>query len=74
MPTLMSACGVLCSACPACRAAERGAAHQARTATAWRRIYGLREAPESMRARTAATAAAWPTPAPPSSAMVDQAA
>ncbi len=43
MTRMMSACGVLCSQCPAHLAREKGRAHQKRTADAWRRIYGLRE-------------------------------
>ncbi len=45
MSDLMAACGVLCSGCPAYHANQRGAAHQERTAVAWRRIYRLRETP-----------------------------
>ncbi len=45
---MMSACGVLCSSCPAYRGAEKGRAHQERTAEAWRRIYHLREPPENI--------------------------
>ncbi len=44
----MSACGVICSECPAYHARAKGAAHQRRTAQAWRRIYGLRERPENI--------------------------
>lgn len=40
MEAVISACGVLCSGCAAYRAAALGADHQARTADAWRRIYG----------------------------------
>ena len=43
---MMSACGVLCSECPAYHAAEQGRAHQERTVEAWRRIYGLSEIPK----------------------------
>jgi hypothetical protein len=42
----MSACGVLCSECPAHQGAEKGPEHQARVVEAWRRIYGLEEKPE----------------------------
>jgi hypothetical protein len=38
---MVSACGVLCTDCPAYQANATGPAHQARTADAWRRIYGL---------------------------------
>jgi hypothetical protein len=41
MEKTISACGVLCSACPAYMAASKGIAHQKRTAKAWQRIYGL---------------------------------
>ena len=40
---MMSACGVLCSECPAYHAEAKGVAHQRRTVEAWRRIYGLSE-------------------------------
>lgn len=43
MSSMISSCGVICSDCPAYMAASKGAAHQKRTATAWRRIYGLEE-------------------------------
>lgn len=43
MDSRMSACGVLCSDCPAYLAATKGVAHQKRTAEAWQRIYGLQE-------------------------------
>ena len=45
---MMSACGVLCSECPAYHAATRGIKHQRETADAWRRIYGLTEKPEDI--------------------------
>lgn len=45
---MMSACGVLCSSCPAYRAETKGRRHQERTAAAWRRIYHLRETPENI--------------------------
>ena len=48
MKTMMSACGVLCSDCPAYLGASKGVAHQQRTADAWRRIYGLNETPENI--------------------------
>ncbi|MFB3890558.1 MAG: DUF3795 domain-containing protein [Phycisphaerae bacterium] len=44
----MSACGILCSGCPAYRGKTRGAAHQERTAEAWRRIYELGEQPANI--------------------------
>ena len=40
---IVSACGVLCSDCPAYFGLEKGLEHQLGTAAAWRRIYGLRE-------------------------------
>jgi len=40
---MISACGVMCSECPAYHAAEKGVAYQRRIAAAWRRIYGLKE-------------------------------
>lgn len=40
---MMSACGVLCSECPAYHARTKGPAHQQRVADAWRAIYGLDE-------------------------------
>lgn len=43
MTRMMSACGVLCSDCPAYFADAKGVAHQERTASAWQRIYGLNE-------------------------------
>ena len=45
---MMSACGVLCSECPAYLGSARGVAHQRRTAEAWHRIYGLSEKPEDI--------------------------
>jgi hypothetical protein len=39
---------VLCSECPSYLAAAKGAAHQQRTADAWRRIYGLSEKAENI--------------------------
>ncbi len=43
MARMMSACGVMCSVCPAFHGEAKGAAHQAKTAEAWLRIYGLNE-------------------------------
>lgn len=43
---MMSACGVLCSECPAYLGASKGIAHQERTVEAWERIYGLKETAE----------------------------
>jgi len=40
---MISACGVLCSDCPAYLGKSKGVAHQKRTAAAWRRIYRLNE-------------------------------
>ena len=40
---MMSACGVLCSDCPAYHGEAKGVAHQQRTVAAWRRIYKLNE-------------------------------
>lgn len=48
MATMMSACGVLCSDCPAYQGAAKGVAHQKATAAAWRRIYGLNEPAENI--------------------------
>ncbi|HEV2401379.1 MAG TPA: DUF3795 domain-containing protein [Candidatus Sulfotelmatobacter sp.] len=48
MSKLISACGVLCSDCPAYHAQDKGMAHQQDTADAWLRIYGLPELPESI--------------------------
>lgn len=45
---MMSACGVLCSECPAYHGAAKGVAHQQRTVEAWGRIYGLSEAAEDI--------------------------
>jgi len=41
MTRMMSACGVLCSSCPAFHGREKGLEHQKRTAAAWKRIYRL---------------------------------
>ena len=46
MTKLMSACGVMCSECPAYHGAAKGVAHQRQTVEAWLRIYGLSETPE----------------------------
>ena len=43
MAALMSACGVLCSGCPAYLGEAKGVAHQQRTADAWQRIYRVAE-------------------------------
>ncbi len=40
---MMSACGVMCSECPAYLGAEKGPAYQGRIAEAWHRIYGRGE-------------------------------
>jgi len=48
MDKMMSACGVLCSDCPAYHGKPKGTAHQKRTADAWRRIYGLKQKPEDI--------------------------
>ena len=40
---MMSACGVLCSECPAYDGVAKGIEHRRRTVEAWRRIYGLSE-------------------------------
>jgi len=46
MDIMMSACGVLCSDCPAYGGDARSAQHRRRTAEAWLRIYGVVESPE----------------------------
>jgi hypothetical protein len=46
---MMSACGVLCSDCPAYHGDAKGVAHQKRTVEAWARIYGLNESIENIR-------------------------
>lgn len=43
---MMSACGVLCSECPAYLGVTKGIAHQKRTIEAWYRIYELNETVE----------------------------
>ncbi len=48
MTRMMSACGVLCSDCPAYLAKSRGLAYQQRTAKAWDRIYRLNERAEAI--------------------------
>ena len=48
MSHMMSACGVICSECPAYHAAAKGIAHQQKTVDAWRRIYGLSETTEKI--------------------------
>jgi hypothetical protein len=40
---MISACGVLCTGCPAYLGATKGIEHQRRTVEAWHRIYGLDE-------------------------------
>jgi hypothetical protein len=45
---MMSACGVMCSECPAYLGAARGIEHQRQTVDAWHRIYGLRETPDAI--------------------------
>jgi hypothetical protein len=47
-PKRMSACGVLCSDCPAFLGRVEGEMRRKRTAEAWRRIYGLDERPEAI--------------------------
>jgi hypothetical protein len=46
MTFMMSACGVLCSECPAFGAGARSEAERRQTAEAWRRIYAVDEEPE----------------------------
>lgn len=48
METMISACGVLCSSCPAFHGKARGIEHQKRTASAWKRIFRLSEKPEAL--------------------------
>lgn len=48
MTAIMSACGVLCSECPAYLGDERGVVHQQRTAEAWLKIYDRPELSESI--------------------------
>jgi hypothetical protein len=40
---MMSACGVLCSECPAYQGLAKGITYQKQTRDAWQRIYGLNE-------------------------------
>lgn len=39
---MVSACGVMCSECPAFHGKEKGLAHQKRTAAAWKRIFRMK--------------------------------
>ena len=48
MANVMSACGVLCSGCPAFHGKEKGIEHQKRTAAAWKRIYKLNAKPQTL--------------------------
>ena len=48
MARIMSACGVMCSDCPAYLGDVKGVAHQQCTVAAWKRIYGLNESTESI--------------------------
>ncbi len=48
MAEMMSACGVICSGCPAYMGDVKGIEHQQRTAAAWKRIYDLNEIAESI--------------------------
>jgi hypothetical protein len=48
MAEMMSACGVMCSDCPAYLADAKGVEHLKRTVAAWRRIYGLSESIENI--------------------------
>lgn len=48
MAGMISACGVRCSDCPAYHGEAKGVAFQKRTAAAWKRIYGLDEAPQNI--------------------------
>ncbi len=43
---MISACGVLCSDCPAFGAALKGVGYQGMVVEAWRRIYNLEEVPD----------------------------
>jgi hypothetical protein len=45
MDGVMSACGVMCSACAAYLAADKGPAYQKEVAEAWHRIYGFEVEP-----------------------------
>ncbi len=48
MARMMSACGVLCSDCPAYHGEAKGVAHQKATVAAWQRIYRLNETFENI--------------------------
>jgi hypothetical protein len=48
MARMMSACGVLCSDCPAYLGDVKGVAHQQATVAAWKSIYGLNESVENI--------------------------
>jgi Protein of unknown function (DUF3795) len=48
MARMMSACGVMCSDCPAFHGPAKGVAHQKQTAEAWLRIYGVNESCENI--------------------------
>ncbi len=43
---MVSACGVICSSCPAYEGSQKGLEYQARVVEAWHRIYGLQETPD----------------------------
>ncbi len=44
--TMISACGVICSDCPAYQGSTKGTAHQDRVVEAWHRIYKLNMTPD----------------------------
>jgi len=44
----MSACGVLCSSCPAFHGKAKGIEHQKQTAAAWKRIFKLNAKAETL--------------------------
>lgn len=48
MKKMISACGVICSDCPAYLAASKGPAYQEQVAEVWHRIYGLEEPPTNI--------------------------
>lgn len=48
MAQVMSACGVLCSGCPAYLGKTKGLEHQQQTAKAWKRIYRLNAKAETL--------------------------
>ncbi len=48
MSTVMSACGVLCSGCPAFHGKDKGVEQQKIAAEAWKRIFKLRVEPQSL--------------------------